>query len=330
MLRPIVTDLADTFALRTLKKAELISDVSWDHVISLFQDEPTDSDDLIPTWFEPPTPMAEFFNFCRVVHNFETIDEEYPADFCDRVPGLKLGVFLPLLTQRLDIHPTKLIDETINVVYFVQYVSSIITHCYNVLSRQRLTPMTSACIPHRKEFRIGDIVTSLVDGYMRIPLSIQDIDTDTIVFIVEAKRSPKGFEQLQYQITTELSSLIYDRRTKLMTVFKTRPGIKKQHLLLVEFSGSQAWFHLASFGPKYVKYLTYKQVVYHSKAKNWLRDGFLFVQRIGPYDITADLLDMVTFAKLCVALYLTASEAVSDASLNLHDLATDYFGTHPS
>ncbi|KAI1733582.1 hypothetical protein F4680DRAFT_441204 [Xylaria scruposa] len=340
ILRALINIVPIKKGQQELHNANLISPVSWDHTTKLFRGEPT-TNEAIPKWVDPSFPMAEFFNFCRAVDYYEHTAGQYPFDFCNRVPGERLGIFFPLLYHRLDIHPTKTTNETINVSYFVQYVNSIITHCYNVLSQERLPAMASVYVPHCKEFTIDGVVSSLVDGYMRIPLPKgKDVNAKSIVFIVEAKRSAMTEDQLQYQIITELSCLIYERRTDLIQSFRQggKGGSKKRYQLLVQFSGNQAWFHLASFGLKHVQYLASVQNgrrlirTYDPTATNRLEHGFISLTKFGPYDITSKRRDMIYFAELCVAVFLTACQNASnasDASLSLHRLATNYFGATP-
>ncbi|KAI1737822.1 hypothetical protein F4680DRAFT_467839 [Xylaria scruposa] len=324
MLRPIINLKISSKARRFLTKATLITDTSWTHTKKLFQGQP-ESDASITNWFDESLPMARFFNFCRVIHEVYT-NKEYPNNLRQDERN-QLGPFYSLLHYREDIVQDPPLGESLNVIYLTHFINAIIMECYNVLQPETLPVMQSPFVAHTKEYQIGDLITSRVDGYLRIPLTTNL--NASIVFIVEAKRSTANGAQLQYQIISELSSIIYDRRRTFSEAFKT--GSKKQHLLLVQFAHNKTILHLASFGIDLVKYLSTAErgqkwaLVYEPEAeKNWLTNGFLYVQKLGPYNITSSILDMVEFGKLCTALFLTASET-STASVNLHKLATDRF-----
>ncbi|KAI0856571.1 hypothetical protein F4860DRAFT_492776 [Xylaria cubensis] len=322
MFRAFRTDLEDEEPESFLLDTGLISTWCWDLVNRIFfrgePDPRTYENAPLPGpcgWYEERVPFRQLFNLCKAVH-YECHYGVPPPNFCGDVPDQELGLFRLLHTQIHDIHPN-------NTQYLSNFVSTVITYSHDAVSIAPLPRVGSRYISHRKPFSIDTKYkfTACVDGYMYLPFHrtrAGALDTTNIVFIVEAKRrSTMSSDQLFCQITSELETLIYSQRDAIILAFKKEKQ-ERQHRLLVQFGGDEAYFYVASFGRQHVDFLASVRQgrkgmrVYDESSKDWLGGGFVQIARCGPLNIKGDPRDMTRFAKACVGLYLTACEKSGD------------------
>ncbi|KAI0854470.1 hypothetical protein F4860DRAFT_524019 [Xylaria cubensis] len=149
------------------------------------------------------------------------------------------------------------VDETLNLSFIGDFINVGINRTRDYLDKakgQMLDlPLVAnpAFIAERRRFKVADIITADTDGYMTIP---EPRNSSAFVLIVEAKRSVKNNSRLPFQIAAQLTGWMQCREEEFTAVF-ARGGVAEQHLLLLQFTGDEATFFTASFGPLYLKYV---------------------------------------------------------------------------